>query len=104
MENVWDALKKIEADAEQIRIDAQTEAKAIIALGKQDADKLVANGQTYADEEAQQLYSHAVEEANRSRDEQLKTNEAAIEKLKIAAQKHMDSAVLEVVNAVIEEI
>lgn len=104
MENVWDTLKKIEADAEQIRIDSQNEAKAIIVLGKQDADKLVANGQTYANEDAQQLYSFAVEEANRSRDEQLKTNEGAVEKLKIAAQKNMDSAVLEAVKVVLEEM
>lgn len=103
MEKVWDELKKIEAEAEQIRSGAQNTAKSISNMAKQDGEKLIANSQTYADEEAQQLYISTVEDANRNRDEQLKTNDAAIEKLKVKAQKRMGTATSKVVNIIIEE-
>ena len=54
--NVWDELKKIEAKAEQIRTEAQSTAKSISDLAKQDGEKLIANSQIYADEKRQQLY------------------------------------------------
>ena len=57
MEKVWDELKKIEAQAEQISSDAQDKAKKISLLAKQDAEKLIANSKTYAEEESQKLYA-----------------------------------------------
>jgi vacuolar-type H+-ATPase subunit H len=103
MEKVWEELKKIEAQAEKIRTDAQEEAKNITASAQQNSEKLIANSQTYAEEEAQQLFASVVEEANRRRDEFLKANESAIEKLKVKAVKRMDAAVTKVVNAIIKE-
>lgn len=103
MERVWDELKKIEAEAEQIRTDAQEQAKNMTNLSQQQAEKLVANSEDYAAEEAQQLYQKTVDDANHSRDEQLKLNQDATDKLKMQAEKRMDSAVLKVVNSVLEE-
>ena len=103
MEKVWDELKKIEAQAEQIQNDAQDRAKKMAALAKQDAEKLVENSRTYAETESQRLYAKAVEEANQERDERLKSNQEAAEKLTAKAEKRMDKAILAVVNVVLED-
>jgi vacuolar-type H+-ATPase subunit H len=103
MEKVWDELKKIEAQAEQIQNDAQDRAKKMVFLAKQDAEKLVENSKTYAEAESQKLYAKAIEEANQERDEHLKTNEEAAGNLKLKAEKRMDKAVSLVVNAILED-
>ena len=103
MEKVWEELKKIEAEAEQLRSEAQEKAKNMTTHAQQNGQKLIANSQTYAGEEGQQLFTSAVEEANRRRDEQLKANQAAAEKLKVQAERHMEQAISRVVNAVIKE-
>jgi vacuolar-type H+-ATPase subunit H len=103
MEKVWDELKKIEAQAEQIQNDAQDRAKKMALLAKQDALKLVENSIIYAEEESRRLYAKAIEEANQERDEHLKSNQEAAEKLKAKAEKRMDKAVSAVVNAVLED-
>ena len=103
MEKVWEELKKIEAQAEQIRNEAQEKAKNMAALAQQNGEKLIANSQTYAEKESQQLFATAVDEANRKRDEQLKVNQEAAEKLKAQAEEHMEKAVSKVVNAIIKE-
>jgi len=103
MERVWEELKKIEAEAEQIRTGSQDQAKKITAKAQQDAEKLVANSTAYGTEEANWLYERAVEEANGNRDEQLKINEASTEKLKAQAEKQMNTAISKIVDSVIEE-
>jgi vacuolar-type H+-ATPase subunit E/Vma4 len=103
MQRVWEELKKIESEAEQIRTEAQTRAKDITTLTRQNADKLIANSRAYAEEEAQQLSTSAIQDANEKRDEQLKTNETAIKNLRAQAEKHMDAAISRVVDAVIKE-
>jgi vacuolar-type H+-ATPase subunit H len=103
MEKVWDELKKIEAQAEQIQNDAQDRAKKMVFLAKQDAEKLVENSKTYAEAESQKLYANAIEEANQERNEHLKANEEATGNLKLKAEKRMDKAVSLVVNAILED-
>jgi vacuolar-type H+-ATPase subunit H len=103
MEKVWDELKKIEAQAEQIQNDAQDRAKKMVFLAKQDAEKLVENSKTYAEAESQKLYANAIEEANQERNEHLKANEEAAGNLKLKAEKRMDKAVSLVVNAILED-
>ena len=103
MEKVWEELKKIEAEAEKIRSDAQQKSQDITALAQLNSEKLVANSQTYADEEGQQLFAGTVEEANRRRDEQLKANEVVTEKLKVQAGKRMELAVKAVLGAIVGE-
>lgn len=103
MEKVWDELKKIEAQAQQIQTDAQDKAKKLTQQTKQDAEKLIANSKIYADEESQKLHERIIEEANSARDAQLKSNEETAEKLKGQAKKSMDKAVSAVVDSVLEE-
>jgi vacuolar-type H+-ATPase subunit H len=103
MEKVWDELKKIEAHAELIRSEAQNKAKKLNDLSQQEAEMLIANSKTYAEEEAQQLYANAIEEANRNSEEQLKANQQATQTLKAKGKKRMDQASLAVVNSVLGE-
>jgi vacuolar-type H+-ATPase subunit H len=103
MERVWGELKKIDAQANKIKSDAQDKAKKIDLLAKSDAEKLIVNGKTYAEEESQKLYSKTIQEANQERDEHLKINQKTAEKLKAQAEKNMDQAVLAIYNAVLEE-
>jgi DNA mismatch repair protein MutS2 len=103
MEKVWDELKKIEAQAEQIQSNAQDRAKKMVLLAKQDAEKLIENSKNYAEAESQKLSARSIDEANKERDEHLKKNEEAARLLKMKAEKRMDKAVLVVVNAVLED-
>ena len=103
MEKIWDELKKIEAQAEQIRSEAQDEAKKMTALAQQEAEKLIANGKAYGEEEAQQLYTSTIQEANRNREEQLKANQEARANLRAQAEKQLEQAVATVVNIVLGE-
>ena len=103
MEKVWDELKKIEAQADQIQKDAQERAKNMVFLAKQDSEKLIENSRIYAEEESKKLFANAIKEANQDRNDRLKANQEAAEKLKEKAEKRMDKAVLAIVNVVLEE-
>ena len=103
MEKVWEELKKIEAQAEQIRSEAQGNSKKMIELAQKEAEELLANSEAYAEEESQQLYMNTIQEANRNRDALLRANQDAADKLRVQAEKHMESATAEIVNAVIGE-
>ena len=103
MQKVWEELKKIEAEAEQIQTSAQDKAKKITLQAQKDAEKLLSNSRVYAQEESQKLYTNAIAEANKSREERLASNEKIAENLKAQAEKRMDKAVIAVVNAVLEE-
>jgi vacuolar-type H+-ATPase subunit H len=103
MQKVWEELKKIEAEAEQIQNDAKDKAKKITIQAQKDAETLLANSKTYAEEESQKLYENARGEANKSREERLAANEKIAADLTIQAEKHMDKAVTAVVKAVLEE-
>ena len=103
MEKVWEELKKIEAQAEQIRSEAQKNAKEITILSQKEAEKLVTNSQNYAQQEAQGLYASTVEAANRNRDQQLRANQQTTETISKHAQQRMDKASSTVVTAVLGE-
>lgn len=103
MEKVWAELKKIESQAEQIRSDAQKDAKEITSIAQNEAEKLILDGKKYGGQEAQEYLKGAVEEANRKRDQQLVANKQAVEALTKQAQQRMDKASLAVVSAVLGE-
>jgi vacuolar-type H+-ATPase subunit H len=103
MEKVWDELKKIDAKADQIQIDAQEKAKKIANLAKEDVEKLIDNGKIYAEEEGRKLYLKSVQDATQKREELLRAGEKKAAKLKAQAEKRMDQAVLLIVDAVLEE-
>jgi vacuolar-type H+-ATPase subunit H len=103
MEKVWDELKKIEAQAEQIQNDAKDRSKKMVLLAKQDAGKLVENSKPYGEAESQKIRANTIAQANQVRDENLAANQETAVKLKAKAEKRMDKAVLAVVNVVLEE-
>ncbi len=103
MQKVWEELKSIEAQAEQIQANAQEQAKKITSQAKKDADTLLANSRTYAAEESQKLYTQAIQEANQNRQKQLDQNVLSSHKLRAQAEKRMDKAVSAVVDAVLKE-
>ncbi len=103
MEKVWEELKKIEAQAEAIRSEAQKSATDIAVQAQQRAETLIVNGKTYAEQDAKTLLSAAVEEANRDRANQLEANKKNADKLRNRAEKRMDQAVQTVVKAVLRE-
>ncbi len=101
MEKVWEELKKIESQAETIRKESQNNTNKITSLAQQEGEKLIASSRTYAEEEAKQLYEHTVQEANRDRDERLRTNQKAIDNLQVKAEKRIERASLTIKNAVL---
>jgi vacuolar-type H+-ATPase subunit E/Vma4 len=103
MERVWDELKKIEAQAEKIRNDAQNEAKTLTDLAQQESGKLIENSQAYAQEEAQQLYTSTIDQANFNYGEQLKANQQITKKLRAQAEKRMEKASSAIAKAVLGE-
>ena len=103
MEKVWDELKKIESQAQQIQNDAQDKAKKLTQQAKQDGEKLLSNSIIYGEEESQKIHERVTAEANDARQAQLKSNEETAEKLKAQAQKRTDKAVSRIVDSVLEE-
>jgi vacuolar-type H+-ATPase subunit H len=101
MEKVWEELKKIEAQAEQIRTEAQDKGKEINKLAKQEAEKLLANSKAYAQEDAEKIVTLAITDANHDREKQLQENEQAVRNLKEAAEKRLDKAEAIIVDAVL---
>ena len=104
MEKVWDELKKIEAQAEQIRSEAQNDGRRLINLAQEEAEKLIGNSKAYAEEESQHLYDATLEKANRNRDEKIKANKDVMEKLRAQSEERMEQASSAVVKSVLGEI
>ncbi len=103
MEKVWEELQKIEVQAEQVRNEAEKDAKEITSLSIQEANKLLENSKNYAQQEAQQLYTDKIEQAKRDRDQRLKVNKDDMEKLVEQAKQRIDAASSKIVAAVIGE-
>ncbi len=103
MEKIWEELKKIDAQAESIRVEAQKTATQIEDRGRQQAEKLITNSKSYAEEDAQEYYKREIEAANRRREECLNANQESVQKLKTKAEKQLEKAASEVEAAVLGE-
>ena len=103
MEKVWAELKKIEAQASQIKLEAQAKNKEIVDVAQQEAETLSANSKTYAKEEAQNFYESTVKAANQNRENQLKANQTQTQKLSAQAQKNMPKTADAIVKRVLGE-
>jgi hypothetical protein len=103
MEKVWIELKKIEAQADQIRSQAQNKAKEITALAQQEAEELLANSKIYAQEDAEKVYNESIKQASHLNNEKLLANRQAENQLKSQARKQMEEASEKVVNVVLGE-
>ncbi|MCW3996606.1 MAG: hypothetical protein NWE98_10740 [Candidatus Bathyarchaeota archaeon] len=103
MEKVWEELKKIETQAQEIRVEAQEKSKQITTTVQDEAEKLVANAKSYAEQDAQQHYDWVVREAKRLQQEALIAIEKANKRLQQQAQRHLDEAAELIVQAVLGE-
>jgi F0F1-type ATP synthase membrane subunit b/b' len=89
MEKVWEELKKIEDQAQQIRLEAEEKAKEIINLAEKEAETLVNDSQTYSKEESEKIVNNAISEATKTRESELKEYSAFLERLKKKAEKRL---------------
>jgi vacuolar-type H+-ATPase subunit H len=101
MERVWQELKRIEAQANQIRDEADTRAKEITNTAKQEAEELIANSKAYAEQEGQRLQKEASREANEKREARLRANEESLKEMESDAQKKIPQAQKIIVDAVL---
>jgi vacuolar-type H+-ATPase subunit H len=104
MEKVWEELKKIEAQADNIHAEADKTAKEIVEFARKEAENLLQNSKAYAEEEASEIYSQTVQEADSRREDQLKANQKTADKLRAKAEKRLDKASAAVERAVLGEI
>ncbi len=103
MHKVWEELKNIEAQADQIQSDAKEKARQITVQAQKDAQTLLASSKTYGAEESKNRFDAAIAEANAQRKRQLDDAEKDAERLRMQAEKRMDQAVENVVEAVLQE-
>ncbi len=101
MERVWEELRRIEAQAEQIRSEAQTKAKEIVNVAKQEAEQLLATSKTYAEKQGHDLKQRQIQEANKSRAAKLKASDENLDEIERVARKRMPVAEQAVVDAVL---
>ncbi len=87
MERIWDELKKIELQAEQIRAEAQNNSAQLVNLARKEGEQLVAKARAYAEEDSQQFYRNSIQEANKSYEEKLKISKENGEKLMVHAEE-----------------
>ncbi|HTY74592.1 MAG TPA: hypothetical protein VMD05_03400 [Candidatus Nanoarchaeia archaeon] len=103
MEKVWEELKRIEAQAEEIRAEALESSKQITKVAEQSADKLIANSKIYAEEDSTEERKSAIDEANRNRARKLKKSQSDNEKLRKQAENRMEKASNDIIRTVLGE-
>jgi vacuolar-type H+-ATPase subunit H len=103
MEQVWDELKKIEAQAQQIRSEAQIRSKQLTDFADQRTDQLIAHAKTYAEQDTTSHYEAAMQEATHKHDTQLEQSKQSVAAVQAQAQNRLNEAVRLVVKAVLGE-
>jgi len=101
MEKVWEELRKIEREAERIRSEGLRKSEEIFVIAKEDAEKLVLDSRKHVEEEADELLSRYLEEANKEREDALKKNEDVIKELRITVERRINEAVKMIFDAVL---
>jgi len=101
MEKVWEELRKIEREAERIRSEGLRKSEEIFVIAKEDAEKLVLDSRKHVEEEAEELLSRYLEEANKEREDALKKNEDVIKELRITVERRINEAVKMIFDAVL---
>ncbi len=103
MERVLEELKKIEDEAEKIRLEASEEAKEIISLARQGSERLIIGAEKEAEEAVSRFVKAFEISIRKKRDEIIKRCESQIDKLRKIAKKKKDSAVNLVFKVLIGE-
>ncbi len=103
MEHVWEELKKIEAQAQQIRSEAQTRSKQITDYADKQAEQLVEHAKAYAEQDAQTQNDTLMKQANQKHDQQLQASQQTIAEVQTQAQKRLSESVDLIVKSVLGE-
>jgi len=104
MEKLWEELRKIESEAEHIHSETLKKSEELIAIAKQDAEKLLSASKKHIEAEANELLNKYHEEAAKERDAALKKNEKIIKELRTTVEKRFDKAVNTIFDAVLGKI
>jgi vacuolar-type H+-ATPase subunit H len=104
MEKLWEELRKIESDAEHIRSETLKKSEELVAIAKQDAEKLLSTSKNHSEVEADELLNKYREEAAKEHNTALKKNEKIIKELGETVKKRFDEAVNTIFDVVLGKI
>lgn len=104
MEKVWEELKKIESEAENIHSVTLKKSEELIAIANKDAEKLLSVSKKHSETEANKMLNKYLREAANKRDAALAKNEESIKELGTTVEKYFDKAVNMVFDAVLGTI
>jgi vacuolar-type H+-ATPase subunit H len=104
MEKVWEELRKIESEAEHIRSETLKRSEELIAIAKQDAEKLLSASEKHVEMEGNELLKRLRRDVAKERDDALEKNEKNIKDLRETVEKCFDDAVNMIFDAVLGKI
>jgi len=93
MERVLEELKRIEEEAEKIRLEASEKAEEIIKAARQKAKVLVTDAEKEAERTVERLLERFREDMKERHRRALKKSEVVIDEIRRSASRNMDSAV-----------
>jgi len=103
MEKVLEELKRIEDEAENIRLESSKKAEEIVRLARQRSEKLIADAERDAEKDVSELMEKFRNLMKKRHNEILKNCELKIDRLRKTAEKKMNSAVDQIFKIVIGE-
>ncbi len=103
MEKVWNELKKIESNAEQINAEAKEKSKQIETFAEQKSEKLVASARIYATEEAERERDIILKQTHEIHDQNIRKNQQNVELIRENAQRRMKKATNRIFSAIVGE-
>jgi F0F1-type ATP synthase membrane subunit b/b' len=104
MEKLWEELRKIENEAEHIHSETLKNSEELVAIAKQDAEKLLSASKKHIEAEANELLNKYHEEAAKEHDAELQKNEYVIKELGKNVENRFEKAVNTIFDAVLGKI
>jgi vacuolar-type H+-ATPase subunit H len=104
MEKLWEELRKIENEAEHIHSETLKKSEELVAIAKQDAEKLFSASKKHIEAEADELLNKYREEAAKERDAALQKNEDIIKELGKTVENRFEKGVNMIFDAVLGKI
>jgi vacuolar-type H+-ATPase subunit H len=103
MERVWEELRKIESEAEQIHSETLKKSEELVAVAKRDAERLLSASEKNVELEVNELLNRLRGDAAKERDDALEKNEKNIKDLRKTVEKRFGEAVNVIFDAVLEK-
>jgi len=103
MERVLEELKRIEEEADKIRLEASEKAEEIIRMARQRAEKLIGDAEKEAERASLKMLKRFRQEMVERHNKVLETNRSRIDKVRRLANKNMNSVIDLVFRTVVGE-